>query len=651
MKRPARAVLALFLATTTLAAIAQESGKFRSSGTCGALPCRYRIHIRLMPGDDPDMMSRQLAATYGGRLDPYAAIGFVGFAIVTSETRARLLSSDARVTLVEEMPSPPVAVEPAPTVTMAQVASEGVPPRKEVGIEAISGFGTYTYDGSGNIISIGDVQGKDTFIYDKLGRLESATLRDGPGQTLTYDRWGNILTVVTAGDSVTKKLGVNKSTNRIDQTLDDNGQPNTEVGSYDGRGNLVSYGSGSFVYDGLDRVKEATVAGKRRFFVYTAGGERIASISVVGATTETNWTLRDSGGRVLRRFKQTNGVFAWTEDYIYRGSFLLAGAVPGSEKVRHFHLDHLGTPRLITGNGGAQIAQHHYQPFGPELPSSTATSSNYDEKAKFTGHERDASTLDYMHARYYDATIGRFLSVDPARGATPGAPQSWNRYAYAKNNPIAFIDADGRDATDYRTLQVRVHLVYSNADQDPLWTSATLRQRVEAGVAQARDYFSKMGITLAVSRREGTVFANDNTLTGVVRTASGLVDAQDFAQANRGKALTVFVSGDISLSGGAHGGTRFEGGSQLFSILPKSSNAGTLAHEIAHALGNTVGDPSNPTIGSNSVTDFIWFMERQQEELGIGFSTTFEGWMRNGAEQVDSAAKESCVGQGPDCGK
>jgi RHS repeat-associated protein len=68
---------------------------------------------------------------------------------------------------------------------------------------------------------------------------------------------------------------------------------------------------------------------------------------------------------------------------------------------------------------------------------------------KFTGHERDVQlngdTLDNMHARNYNPLWGRFLSVDPGRDFTPNAPQSWNLYAYARNNPVNAIDPDGRN--------------------------------------------------------------------------------------------------------------------------------------------------------------------------------------------------------------
>ena len=59
----------------------------------------------------------------------------------------------------------------------------------------------------------------------------------------------------------------------------------------------------------------------------------------------------------------------------------------------------------------------------------------------------DAAYRDYMHARYYQAKCGRFLSVDPTwESADPGRPQTWNRYSYVTNNPINLTDPDGRNA-------------------------------------------------------------------------------------------------------------------------------------------------------------------------------------------------------------
>jgi len=65
--------------------------------------------------------------------------------------------------------------------------------------------------------------------------------------------------------------------------------------------------------------------------------------------------------------------------------------------------------------------------------------------SRCTGKERDAeSGLDYMEARYYASTMGRFMSPDPLGGHLED-PQTLNRYAYARNNPLIYTDTTGLD--------------------------------------------------------------------------------------------------------------------------------------------------------------------------------------------------------------
>src|SRR5579883_2238765 len=64
---------------------------------------------------------------------------------------------------------------------------------------------------------------------------------------------------------------------------------------------------------------------------------------------------------------------------------------------------------------------------------------------KFTGQIRDSETgMDFFPARYYVSAVGRFTSPDPMNlGADPTDPQSWNAYAYVRNNPLALVDPMG----------------------------------------------------------------------------------------------------------------------------------------------------------------------------------------------------------------
>ncbi len=54
--------------------------------------------------------------------------------------------------------------------------------------------------------------------------------------------------------------------------------------------------------------------------------------------------------------------------------------------------------------------------------------------------------LEFFHdelARYYDSRTGTFCSADPLAGS-PDDPQSWNRYAYGRNDPIDITDPSGK---------------------------------------------------------------------------------------------------------------------------------------------------------------------------------------------------------------
>jgi RHS repeat-associated protein len=295
--------------------------------------------------------------------------------------------------------------------------------------------GTYVYDKAGQITAIGT----DSFAYDLAGRLMSGTAGAGRKQEYTFDDFGNILTIITDGiTSLRHDLAANPATNRLDRS----GSYNV-FGSYDDRGNMISYiGSETFTYDALNVMRTSSSSdGIESFHVYDVDDERVGSITVNGpAAGSATWTMRDLSGKVLRSIHECpDGTLEWEKDYIYRGAQLLSAAVPTRHQVLQYHLDHLGTPRLVTANGGVEVARFTYYPFGKDVPNQPLTDTG---DLKFTGHERDTTTLDYMHARYYNPVTGRFLSVDPMLGA-PTAPQTWNRYSYVQNNPVNYVDPTG----------------------------------------------------------------------------------------------------------------------------------------------------------------------------------------------------------------
>jgi RHS repeat-associated protein len=110
----------------------------------------------------------------------------------------------------------------------------------------------------------------------------------------------------------------------------------------------------------------------------------------------------------------------------------------------YYHPDHLGSFRLGSTSTRAIAFDLAYAPFGETYASSGTTD------IAFTGQRQDTSTGLYdFPAREY-STQGRWASPDPAGLAAvdPTNPQSWNRYAYVGNNPLAFIDPLGLGTCD-----------------------------------------------------------------------------------------------------------------------------------------------------------------------------------------------------------
>lgn len=117
---------------------------------------------------------------------------------------------------------------------------------------------------------------------------------------------------------------------------------------------------------------------------------------------------------------------------------------PIEPAVTYFHNDLSGSPQLATNAAGAVVWKENYRPYGERI--NNPAGSNANNKLWFAGKPFDAATgLSYMGARYYDPVLGRFVGTDP-KGFDEGNIHSFNRYAYANNNPYKFVDPDGKSA-------------------------------------------------------------------------------------------------------------------------------------------------------------------------------------------------------------
>ena len=110
-----------------------------------------------------------------------------------------------------------------------------------------------------------------------------------------------------------------------------------------------------------------------------------------------------------------------------------------AEETFFYHSDHLGSTSYITDDKGNITQYTAYLPYGELLVDEH--SSSEDLPYKFNGKELDEETgLYYYGARYMQPVASVWYGVDPLMEKYPHA----SPYVYCANNPIKFIDPDGR---------------------------------------------------------------------------------------------------------------------------------------------------------------------------------------------------------------
>lgn len=235
-----------------------------------------------------------------------------------------------RVQSAGELPPPVRPDETERIAANGRIESDWTPPEWS--------SGRYVYDAEGNITAIGTAAspasdgGRSAYVYDSAGRIVNVETIRGTTATeqYSYDSYGNLVnTQRTAGPSTATPAS--PETNRL-------------VGvTYDVVGNVIAHEGGTteYIYDGMNMIRAKSSSSGVAWYVYTADDERIG----VNENGEQRWMVRDLSGRVLREWEGASTTWLWREDYIYRGSSLVAAERdPAEGGTRHFHLDHLGTP-------------------------------------------------------------------------------------------------------------------------------------------------------------------------------------------------------------------------------------------------------------------------------------------------------------------
>jgi RHS repeat-associated protein len=429
---------------------------------------------------------------------------------------------------------------------------------------AVSGLTTTAdQEYNGNISAqVWQVQGKAQmgygYQYDDLNQLSLAKYGEGSGFTTntdrynewaTYDLNGNILTMSRNGknnwsspafgpmDNITmayngnKLIGANDAISDItnnqkydfsdfgmEATIDVNNASTHEY-LYDQNGNMIE-----------DKNKHMTVA-----YNYL----NLPTTVDFGSGNKIEWAYTVSGAK-LRKTVYTNGSVTLTQDYVsgfvYKNGSLdffstETGRVKnqsGALKYQYTLSDHLGNTRVMfaDNNGSPQLVEEsHYYAFGMRIEG--LSTSNPDNKFTYNGKElEDDHGLNWYHygARFYDAQIGRWHTVDPM-------DEFHSPYVYVGNDPVNLIDPDGQGAEDANTTifldkatpeDTGIRLQMRNIDPGNV-NFVISKDIAQKHFANDRDMLVNLGDIMTMDIDKGMELLNDLNIAKITGSKDGSV--------------------------------------------------------------------------------------------------------------------------------
>ncbi len=362
---------------------------------------------------------------------------------------------------------------------------------------------TYTYNTNGTIASMGYGNGRNiNYSYQKDTLLSNIDYNNGQyNQSYTFDSVGKITQsqhndYISGGSSLTRTYSY---TNKDEiKSVDLNGarqytqdfDANSNLTRFETRNNRAFTGtnltqpSQNMILDtdSDQLLQKHQKDGSKITVTYDPEGNMVSKQYILSDGT-TVWTNRQYGynyqgqltvasenGQILARYgydhklqriySKTNGVdypekfYYWDQSgriigegvvgktdfsvrYIYNGNQKVAmerkDLISGQVQFFYFVNNSQGTPVLIVDQNSTAISKINLDEYGnPGLMVGPSTEIN------FTGKKMDLRTgLYYFNQRFYDPELGRFMQEDPAG-------QSFNPYVYCGNNPLIYVDPDGR---------------------------------------------------------------------------------------------------------------------------------------------------------------------------------------------------------------
>jgi RHS repeat-associated protein len=488
---------------------------------------------------------------------------------------------------------------------------------------------TYTYTTNDDVASItGTGITNVTVTYDNLHRIKTFT---GLSGSYGYDSVGNITTNIESGSAVAYSYA-NPRKQAVRTAF---GYTNL----YDLCGNMIVRHGGltnsqAMVYDADNRLKVFSQAGKVVVeFGYAADGTRLWKRVDQNTNQVQIWI-----GNTYEEKNDTNGVHK-VLFHVYAGgqqvcTFEPTSTLNGGNNTTnvgyYYHEDNLNSSSALSGPTapGSQIEVDSYYPFGRTLTANPQTSLKVSRQ--FTGQIKDDETgLYYYNARYYDPELGRFIQADD-RIPDLSNPQSYNRYSYVANNPLAYTDPSGHSWV-------------------PWWEEVKGQWAVNEMVQKHTEYGNYTQFMAARQKNAIPTAGDLRSVTAGAHAAGGMASAYITVEASivapearmaaGGTKVEIIAEGQTAKQGLSQFSRASEFGIKSYNDLRKlTSGTGLEAHHIieqrfAALLGKDAGDMSAVALTRAEHAAFTkaW---RQAIPYGQGTANATVEQVRAAAQQI-----------------
>lgn len=323
---------------------------------------------------------------------------------------------------------------------------------------------TYTYDTLNRLINLSNAKSDGTSISDYTYTLAPAgnrtQVQESSGRVVNYT-YDNVyrLTQEVVTDPVlgneTFAYAYDNVGNRLTSTInglvntysyDDNDRLISETGvtyAYDDNGNLltktlVTGESIEYSYDFQNRLIQALTINADSStntvrFEYDTLGNRVQS--TVNDSQVTNY-LVDTNMPYAQVMLEYDDVGNLLSSYIYGDDLI---SMKTNAATSYYLYDGQLSVRQLLNSSQQVTDEYNYDAFGNLTFSAGSTNNNY----LYTGEQYDPNIgFYYLRARYFDPSMGRFLTADPFDGLK-FEPVSLHKYLYVANNPVNLIDPSG----------------------------------------------------------------------------------------------------------------------------------------------------------------------------------------------------------------